>query len=662
MERIAKVEPLTSTRKLRGPFDYRVEGEWSEVEVGALLLVPFGHRELLGIVTAITDSTDLSPEKVASPIKQLEFGLTPEQIELAQWISDQYCSTFARALSLVLPPGVGLGSKPRKRLRTKVRNAEQKQYVSVGASADTAHELNEDQRDVLSKLLGALRKREAKRFLLNGVTGSGKTEIYLQAVDATLAEGHGAIILVPEIALTPQTVGRFQRRFGDQIAVLHSQMTVGERYDQWLRLKTGEARICIGPRSALFAPIDSLGLVVIDEEHDSSYKNESDPKYDARHVAEKLSELTSAVLVTGSATPRAESFANYEQLALPTRADGSQLPPVEVVDMRGTNSVIHRKTGDALADVRARGEKAIVLLNRRGWSNFLTCRTCGHVWGCPNCEVTLVIHQGDGELVCHHCGWREQMPISCDQCGSVSLARHGAGTERLEEELTRVLADRDFPIFRLDSDVAGGRERIESVLQAFDSAPAGVLLGTQMVAKGHDFPEVTLAVVLDADRTLRFPDFRAQERTFQLVAQLAGRAGRGEKGGRVLVQTITPDEPAIRFAARHDTEGFMAAELEHREALDYPPSSDLIRIVCSSSETGVAQQAAVELLELIAVGDESVLGPAPLFRLRGRERSQIVIKTHQRAETVAAVRSAVDAFSLTRRSGDFAVSIDVDPQ
>ena len=380
-------------------------------------------------------------------------------------------------------------------------------------------------------------------LLLHGVTGSGKTEVYLRAAARALERGRSVIVLVPEIGLTPQTAARFEQRFGDLVAILHSKLSAGERFDEWMRLRTGEARICVGPRSAVFAPLPDVGLIVIDEEHDASYKQEGDPRYDARRVAERRAEQTGAVLVAGSATPRPESFERLERIALPERVDGRGLPPVEVVGMLDVHGPLHPRTRDALEAVRLGEEKAIVLLNRRGWSNFVSCQVCGRVWKCPQCDVSLVLHRAAGTIACHHCGHREPVPGSCADCGSTSVARHGLGTERLERELEELM--KPLPVIRLDADVA----KVEETLRRFDAAPAGVLVGTQMVAKGHDFPDVTLGVVVDADSTLRFPDFRSEERTFALVAQLAGRSGRGPRGGRVIVQTTDPSADCLRHAA-----------------------------------------------------------------------------------------------------------------
>jgi primosomal protein N' (replication factor Y) len=328
--------------------------------------------------------------------------------------------------------------------------------------------------------------------------------------------------------------------------------------------------------------------------------------------------------------------------------------------MAGVPGPLHPETRAALEQVRERGEKAIVLLNRRGWSNFLSCRTCGRVWGCPNCDVTLVLHQAARRVSCHHCGHSEPVPDVCPDCASVSVARHGAGTERLERDLTELVAP--LPVFRLDSDIAAERLAAQRVLARFEAAPSGVLVGTQMVAKGHDFPDVTLGVVLDADAQLRFPDFRAEERTFALVAQLAGRSGRGSAGGRVVVQALDPEARALRHAAAHDADGFLAGEVERRQALRYPPFAHMIRVVCASEEPGKETAAATAIRDRVQVPGTSVLGPAALFRLQGRERAQLVIKAAERIPAVTAVRGAVEAVAADRLHRGVVLSVDVDPQ
>jgi primosomal protein N' (replication factor Y) (superfamily II helicase) len=720
---IAKVEPLTSARALRGPFDYRLSGRLGEVDVGSMLVVPFGRQRMLGVVVGLAEESDVPPERLVEPLTLLDPEVPAELVKLGLWVAEEYCSTPARGLGLVLPPGTGRNVKQRVKARRALvaelaglgspvsapgplgerqraaldalsagplpaaevcresgashaslrglaerglivleqRELERRpEFSRVGARAAEAPVLSDAQSAALAEIVSRIDTGGGGRLLLHGVTGSGKTEVYLQAVAAALERGRSAIVLVPEIALTPQTAGRFEERFGDAVAVLHSKLGAGERYDEWARLRRGEARVCVGPRSAVFAPLTDLGLIVIDEEHDPSYKQESDPRYDARHVAERRAEQSGAVLVAGSATPRPESWLRLERLVLPERVDGRGLPPVEIVGMAGVRSPLHERTRDALDTARRRSEKAIVLLNRRGWSNFLTCRVCARVWTCPDCDVSLVLHRSAGIVACHHCGHEESAPSTCPDCGSVSVARHGAGTERLEQELEELV--RPLPVFRLDSDAAAGRGAIARVLERFDSSPNGVLVGTQMVAKGHDFPDVTLGVVLDADATLRFPDFRAEERTFALVAQLAGRSGRGPRGGRVIVQALEPEARSLRYAAAHDADGFVTGELERRRLLRYPPFGHLIRIVCSSEAPEPQALAAEKLVELLAPLDGSALGPAPLFRLKGRERSQIVVKAEDRGHAVEVVRAAVEAVAPEHGKSGVSFSVDVDPQ
>ncbi len=672
-----RVEPLTTARALRGPFDYRQPEP--PVGVGARLTVPFGRQRLKAIVTSLAESSE---HELSDVLAVHDPPLPPDLVELAFWMAREYCSTPARALTLLLPPS---GSRPKTALHARALDVAADERLTDAqralleslprfTGADTAalrrleaRGLVAIERRVVRRApehleVGALRApppltadQEAaladiaaaapgERILLHGVTGSGKTEVYLRAAERVLAAGRSVIVLVPEIGLTPQIVARFVARFGDTVAVLHSRLGDGERHDEWMRLRLGEARICVGPRSAVFAPLEDVGLVIVDEEHDPSYKHEGDPRYDARLVAEQRAR--GGVLVCGSATPRPESVFALRRVRLPSRVDGAPLPEVRLIDMRACDSVLHPDTHDALA----RARKAIVLLNRRGWSNFLTCRSCGRAWECPNCDVTLVFHARQNEVACHHCGHHERMPSQCPDCGSVSIARHGMGTERLASSLP------GLPVFRLDADI----RHAARVLAQFEQAERGVLVGTQMVAKGHDFPDVSLGVVLDADGTLRFPDFRAEERTFALVTQLAGRAGRGGGvRGEVLVQTMAPEADSIRFAARHDSDGFLRGELARREALRYPPFSTLIRVVCSCETAGLALPAAGAVRQRLG---PDAMGPAPLFRLRGKERAQVVVKAQDRVAAIAQVGAAVGEVSALREHRGVAFSVDVDPQ
>jgi primosomal protein N' (replication factor Y) (superfamily II helicase) len=684
---------MTTARALRGPFDYRLPEELREgVEVGSMLVVPFGRRQILGVVTGLADHSEVSEEKLLAPLRALELGVPVDLVALAEWLAAEYCSTLSRALGLVLPPAATRRLSGRKRRVAPTRP----EHIQVGARTVGPPPLTAEQDEALKDLRDALGAGTQTR-LLAGITGSGKTEVYLRIAAEALEQGRGAIVLVPEIALTPQIVARFSERFGDTIAVLHSRLTVAQRREEWRRLRVGEARVCVGPRSAVFAPVERLGLIVIDEEHDASYKHEGDPRYDARTVAARRASDCGALVVLGSATPRPESVHAAAAsdggvgrppvparpggpadggaaaktngiLRLSSRVDGRPLPNVTVLDMRDQEHGLHPLTAQALAEVRAANSKAIVLLNRRGWSNFLTCRSCGQVWSCPQCDVALVLHRAEDRVACHHCGHSEPAPRRCD-CGSTSVARHGAGTERVQHDLTRTLDDGEFPVFRLDADTAGeanGPGGVGELLARFQEAPAGVLIGTQMVAKGHDFPDVTLGVVLDADATLRFPDFRAEERTFALVTQLAGRVGRGKScpPARVLVQTIAPDARSILYAATHDSDGFLAGELERREALSYPPFSSLVRVVCSSEHAARAHAAAEAVRTGISGTGVSVLGPASLFRLRGRERQVLVVKApiEHRSVAIHKIGEAVRGVAEARAHGGVSFSVDVDPQ
>jgi primosomal protein N' (replication factor Y) (superfamily II helicase) len=707
---IARVEPLTTTRRLSGPFDYALPDD--PVAVGSIVSIPFGRQRLDGVVTGLADTTGVAPERLIAPTAVREDSLPPELVDLALWVATEYCSTPARALQLALPPP----GRPRNELYARAATARESEPPPGGdiptggatpAGGDGLPRLTDQQRALLASLprpagkdLQALRRLEKRglvvieprqrrrtprtdaqpdrlvaltpdqeraleqlvpgeEHLLHGVTGSGKTEVYLRAAGQALEQGRGVIVLVPEIALTPQTVARFQARFGDTVALLHSALSEGERYDEWRRLRIGEARIAVGPRSAVFAPVQDLGLVIVDEEHDASFKHEGDPRYDARLVARRRAAYHGATFVAGTATPRPETWSTAtHHVRLPRRVDGRPMPPVKVLDMREARSPLHPLTRRALQHSR----KSIVLLNRRGWSNFLTCRTCGKVWECPQCDVALVLHRAERAIACHHCGHRERIPERCDHCGSLSVARHGAGTERLHAELEALL---DAPVFRLDADTTQTKDAVPELLARFRAAPAGLLLGTQMVAKGHDFPDVTLGVVLDADSTLRFPDFRAEERTFALIAQLAGRAGRGDAGGRVLVQTTAPEAEAIVTAAEHDAEAFLAGELARRRQLGYPPFADLVRIVASSEEPAPPRAAADAVAAAIRARTTSateVLGPAPLFRLRGRDRWQVVVKTRERDTAVRATGAAVEDAARDRSLRAVTFSVDVDPQ
>jgi primosomal protein N' (replication factor Y) len=632
----AEVYPLVTARAVARAFTYEVE---PEVGVGTIVRVPFGRSRARGIVTAVVDAPPAGVE--ARPIDGVVGELPPALVELALWLADYYGSTPARALALVAP-------ETPKRRKEQAPPADRQ---ALAGEAEPAA-LSPAQRAAVERIASG----KPGNLLLYGATGSGKTEVYLQAIAAMLERGLGSIVLVPEIALAPQTVGRVRARFGEQVALLHSGLTDAERRDERERIASGEARIVVGARSAIFAPMRGLGLIVVDEEHDSSYKQDADPRYDARTVAAKRAALEAAVAVFGSATPRPESWAALERLDLGGRL-GAELPPVRIVDLR--REAGYPLSAPLLAELRSvadEGGKAILLLNRRGVAPALHCRACGTTIRCPNCDVALVLH-GDALLRCHHCGHRTASPANCPACGSPDLARLGAGTQKLERELERELPE--LELIRLDADAIGKPEQLAAALSRFRAAESAVLLGTQMVAKGHHFSGVQLAAVVDADTGLALPDFRAEERTFQLITQLAGRSGR-DAPGRVLVQTFQPDARPIAHAARHDVARFLAEELDRRQALGYPPYAHLVRIVVSGPELEPVVRALEELKAGITGAD--LLGPAALLRLRGRHRAQLVAKTDRPRRIASQAARLLSAAAPAMRKAGLAAVVDVDPQ
>ena len=511
-----------------------------------------------------------------------------------------------------------------------------------------------------------------RAFLLHGVTGSGKTEVYLQAIAAVLARGRGALVLVPEIALTPQLAARFRARFGDEVAVLHSGLADGERIAAWRRLRTGDARIALGARSAVFAPVAELGIVVVDEEHDPSFKQEEGVRYNARDVALRRAQRAGAACVLGSATPSLESYANardgrFRLLELHGRAHARPLPQVELVDLRiyqpDEASLLTAPLAEALATTLAAGEQAILFLNRRGFSTFVVCGACGHAFRCKHCSVALTYHRVGERLRCHYCGHDRHLPIECPRCNAAAIRRFGVGTERVEEALrARFPAAR---IARLDRDTAGGRG-LGRVLGAVSRREVDILVGTQMVTKGHDFPGVTLVGVLLADAALSLPDFRAAERTFQLLTQVAGRAGRGDRPGRVIVQTYAPEHHAVTCARSHDYKTFFAAESAIRAELCYPPHGRVIAVRLEGEDEAEVRMVAAALAEraVRSPGGVTVLGPAeaPLKRLRGRARWHLWAKHPDRAVLRAFVRRLVSASDGSLGcEGRVRITVDVDP-
>jgi primosomal protein N' (replication factor Y) len=534
-------------------------------------------------------------------------------------------------------------------------------------------ELTSHQEIALREILKGLHSKRFSPFLLHGVTGSGKTEIYLRAIEEVLNQGREAIVLVPEISLTPQLLSRFKDRFGENLSLLHSGLGRGERYDQWRRIWKGEVKIALGARSAIFAPFKKVGIIIVDEEHDPSYKQEEKLKYHARDLAVVRAKQDEATLLLGTATPSLESFHNAEKgkfhlLSLPERIEGKPLPRVEVVDIKGEGGLLSEKVKTALQKNTEEKKQSLLFLNRRGFAHFILCPDCGFTFKCPNCSVTLTHHLKDHSLRCHYCDYRISAPGSCPQCQGDRLKGMGIGTERLEQEIRNL-----FPgaqVGRMDRDTTSRRRAHQQILKGLESGKIDILVGTQMIVKGHDFPNVTFVGVVSADTSLHFPDFRSSERTFQLLTQVAGRAGRGEVLGEVIIQTFNPDHYSILKAKDHDFVGFYQEECQFRKALDYPPFSRLINFrLTGNSEKGTETMAE----ELGKVGRTllkkkypkgmEILGPsaAPFTKMRGKFRWQMLVKgkssqaLHQFAQELASHMEA-----QTKGRGVH-LDIDVDP-
>jgi primosomal protein N' (replication factor Y) len=668
------------------------------LKVGHRVLVPFGRRRVAGYVVGFS-----SPPEDVREIRDIlrildeEPLITPTLLELAHWMSDYYGCLLVEAISCMLPPGArakgpapvrtlkavrltgrgclgGLGPKQELALelirrapgqtltvvsleeqgigRTTVQSLvkrdilQETRVVITRRPDDQALErssqeitLTPEQERALAAITDALGQNQV--FVLHGVTGSGKTEVYLRAIASALRAGLGALVLVPEIALTAQIMGEFQARFGDEVALLHSNLSLGERHDEWLRLRRGEARVVVGARSAVFAPVQDLGLIVIDEEHEPSYKQDDrHPRYHARTVAMKRAELENAVVVLGSATPGIESYYRSKEgssklLILSKRVENLPLPKVEIVDMRdelkrGNRTVFSRRLQRELARCLGRGEQAILFLNRRGYTTFIFCRECGEVMRCADCSVSMTYHQPEGELRCHYCGNTRRPPQTCPACGSQAIRHFGAGTQRVVEALQEL-----FPrarAARLDADVTSRKGAHAEILRSFAARKLDVLVGTQMVAKGFDFPGVTLVGVVAADTILNLPDYRSSERTFQLLVQAAGRAGRGPDGGVVVIQTYNPQHYAVLKAAEHDYEAFYRRELSFRESLHYPPFCRLVRLLFQGESEAEVQRTAHLWSRLLGPKVRprgwEMFGPAPapLSRLRDRYRWHLWLK------------------------------------
>ncbi len=537
--------------------------------------------------------------------------------------------------------------------------------VAAGGAAprpDAAPALTGAQAAVVAELERRM-DGEGGALLVHGVTGSGKTEVYLRAIEAARARRRGSIVLVPEIALTPQLLGRLRARLGEDIAIWHSALTPAQRAAEHRRVREGRADVVLGARSAIFAPVVNLGLVVVDEEHDGSYKQDSAPRYDARQVAARRARACGATVVYGSATPRPEAWHALARMSLPERADGSPLPTVEVVDMRTQGAgPVSRPLASALHEAALRGEKAIVLASRRGFSLMALCRSCGWIARCPDCDVALVQHEGPRRLACHHCGHEEPVPGVCPRCHGADIARQGTGSQGVEAALARLVPS--ARLVRMDGSSASGRGAVARLLAEFALPGPAILLGTQMVAKGHDLPDVTVAGVIDADAPLQFAGFRSEERAFALIVQLAGRAGRRGEASRVIVQAYEPAARAVQLGARHAVEEFLEGEVARRRAHDLPPFAHLVRVVLDGERSEAVTRGAAELADGMrrAAPAVGVLGPSPLHRLRGRTRRAVLLRSVTASQVTLPLRAVLDAQAPALGRGGVRAAIDVDPQ
>ncbi len=569
---------------------------FDEADTGSKVYVPFakGNRLREAYVAGIQESVDEDLQKKLKYVEKVDedVSLNEEMIRTAAWLKMRYLCRFIDAINLFTPAG----NKAK-------RGTRKDPFAGKKPESKTVSELTQQQERALLQISQAIDSRRHDRFLLHGVTGSGKTEIYIRAAERTVRQGRNAVILVPEISLTGQIIDRFMARFGSEnIAVLHSRLTAGERYDQWKKIRDGKVNIVIGARSAVFAPFDNIGLIVVDEEHESTYKSDYTPKYDTVEVALKRlqDKANCGVLLLGSATPSVVTYARaqegiYKLIKLTERYNKVKLPHVDVVDMRlelknGNRSIISSKLYESMMMHLKEGRQVMLFLNRRGYSTFISCRECGYVAKCPSCGLSLTYHKKTGKAACHYCGHEQDAPSKCPDCGSRYIRYFGSGTEKVEETIRELFEG--YTAERLDLDSIRKKGELERKLKDFRKGKTQILIGTQLIAKGLDFKNVGLVGIISADISLNIPDFRSAERTFQLITQAAGRAGRGDQEGEVIIQTYEPENYAIGFAAKQDYEGFYEAEHMLRLYMNYPPYSDLIQIVFTASDMSAAHQGA----------------------------------------------------------------------
>jgi len=633
-----EVLPLKKTGPESQTFTYDSE---HELTIGSLVQIPLKNRSMRGIIVEGVQKPAYKTRPISKMLSE-DAILTEAQIKIAKMISEYYFCSLGETINAYLPFEFG---KKRRTLVDKSEKRKTKSVLKITPNPEQA------------KIIAGIQNSKPKTIhLINGVTGSGKTEIYLQLVAEALNKGKGAIILVPEIALTPQTQARFEERFGNKVAMWHSELKETEKYRAWQEIKSGQKPIVLGARSAIFMPVKNLAYVIIDEEHESSYKQDQNPRYDARMVAEWLARESRAKLILGSATPRIDSYYRAKRESdgyffhtMNKRIVQESMPPVKIVDLRdefrkGNKSIISDALFESIAETLGSKKQVMLLLNRRGAATFVSCRDCGHVEGCPNCEIPLTYHLATGQvLICHHCGYQKPAPVICPECKSLAIKYFGLGTQRAEIEIKKL-----FPaatVVRMDHDTTSKRGSHEEIFHDFKDEKFDILIGTQMIAKGWDLPNVELVGVISADTMLNIPDFRSAERTFSLLTQVAGRTGRGFHPGRVIIQTYNPDNFAIQSAARHDYEGFYEQEILSREKYSYPPFSRLIKLTYGNPDTKKAEAESLRIYDLLsdhigiyataqkpiskAAGSQiKILGPTPSFieKMAGKYRFQLVIK------------------------------------
>lgn len=604
-------------------------------------------------------------------------GNAKKQLQVLDWVETNQVTSFTlpQLQQDVSVTGAVVEAMVQKGYFVKKKQEVYREIEMLGdASQDKVVELTDQQKNVLDQIVASSTQQQSDVFLLHGITGSGKTEIYLHAIEHALSLEKEAIMLVPEIALTPQMVLRFKMRFGEQVAVMHSGLSVGEKYDEWRKVIRREVKVVVGARSAVFAPFENLGLIILDEEHESSYKQEDSPRYHAREVAKWRAEFAHCPVILGSATPSIESYARakkgvYHLVELPGRANAKPLPPVELIDMReqlkgGNRSMFSIELADAIRDRLKKKDQIVLFLNKRGFSSFVLCRDCGSTVQCPNCDISLTYHRMGEALRCHYCGYEEQVPNQCPQCESEHIRFFGTGTQKVEEELTRLFPE--ARTLRMDVDTTRTKGAHERILHHFGQKEAEILLGTQMIAKGLDFPDVTLVGVLNADTSLHLADFRAAEKTFQLITQVSGRAGRHEKEGKVIVQTYDPEHYALEYAKTHDYLAFYTKEMQVRKVYEYPPFYYLTHIQISHPDVLVTADYAEKVASWLRgelSSEAAVIGPtaSAISRIQERYRYQCIVKYKKEPNLIPALHQLLKLARSEWEKQGVRIGIDLHP-